>query len=109
MQTLGVEVARRLLLACEELDAEEMLRVGFLSRLVAPEKLEGATTALVANLVGLAPLAVQAMKRILADIAAGSVDEERTRALIERCALSDDLRAGLRAQRDGDTPDFAGG
>lgn len=108
VQALGLGVASRLLLACEELDAEQMLRVGFLHRLVLREELEAATDELASQLVALAPLAVQAMKRMLRDAAAGSFDEDHIRRLTERCGRSADLREGLRARREGRAPEFRG-
>ncbi len=106
--SLGLGAASRLLLAAEELGAEELLRVGFLHRLVAPAELEAATRELAERLAGLAPLAVQAMKRILGDLAAGTLDEEGARALIAACASSRDFREGVRARREGRPPDFQG-
>jgi enoyl-CoA hydratase len=105
---LGLGVASRLLLAAEELDAEEMLRVGFLHRLVSPKDLELATDELAEHLASLAPLAIQAMKRILRAVAGGRVDEAEARALIERCARSEDFREGLLARREGRDPEFRG-
>ena len=81
-EALGLGVATRLLLGAEELDAAEMLRVGFLQRVVPREELEYATDQLVARLVGLAPLAVQAMKLVLRRSGAGG-DDDAVRALID--------------------------
>jgi enoyl-CoA hydratase/carnithine racemase len=105
---LGLGTATRLLLAAEEMDADEMLRVGFLHRLVAPADLDAAARELVDHLGGLAPLAVQAMKRILRGIAAGALDDESARALVDRCATSEDFREGLAARREGRAPRFLG-
>lgn len=105
---LGPGVASRLLLAAEELGADELHRVGFLQRVVAAEELEDAARELTDRLAGLAPLAVQAMKRVLRDIAAGTLDEAEARALIERCSDSADFREGLAARREGRTPRFLG-
>ena len=105
---LGAGVATRLLVGAEEMGADEMLRVGFLHRLAAPSELEAATRDLAARWAGLAPLAVQAMKRIIHDLAAGTVDEARARALIGRCATSEDFREGVRARREGRPPYFRG-
>ena len=66
------------------------------------------TIELAERLAGLAPLAVQAMKRILRDVAAGTLDEAAARALIEACASSRDFREGVRARREGRTPRFEG-
>jgi enoyl-CoA hydratase/carnithine racemase len=108
VQRLGLSVSHRLLVAAEELGAEEMLRTGFLTQLVPPSGLRSATEELATRLVGHAPLAVQAMKRTLNQVAAGTVDRDELDALIEGCAASEDLREGLRAQRERRSPNFLG-
>jgi len=105
---LGLGTTRRLMLAAEELGAEEMLRVGFLDRLVPREGLGPATDELAGRLATLAPLAVQAMKRILNGIAEGALDEEEARDLVARCELSEDLAEGLLARRESRAPAFRG-
>lgn len=108
VQRLGITVAQGLLVASEELDGEEMLRVGFLTHLVAPSRLRSATEQLATRLASHAPLAVQAMKRLLTQVASGSVDPEEARALVARCAASSDLQEGLAAKREGRSPRFEG-
>jgi enoyl-CoA hydratase/carnithine racemase len=109
VETLGLGVASRLLLACEELEAEEMLGVGFLHRLVHQEDLMPAAEAFAARLASLAPLAVQGMKRILGQIARGDVDEQEAERVVAACAASEDLREGLAARRERRDPEFRGG
>jgi enoyl-CoA hydratase/carnithine racemase len=96
------------MLAGEELDAEEMLRAGFLDRLVSPDDLDAATHELAVHLAGLAPLAIQAMKRILRALSVGELDEKETEALVARCETSEDLKEGLRARREGRPTQFRG-
>ena len=108
VQRLGITVAQGLLLANEELDGEEMLRVGFLTHLVARSKLRSTTERLTTKLASHAPLAVQATKRLLTQVVSGSVDIEEARALVARCASSSDLQEGLAAKREGREPRFEG-
>lgn len=108
VERLGLDTAKRILLANEELTAAGMLKLGFLHQVVDPEELRETVDALAARLAGLAPLAVQGMKRILQQVAAGALDEEEARAIVARCQESEDLREGLRAQRAGEEPDFQG-
>ena len=54
VEVLGPGVARRVMLAAEELDAREMLRVGFLDTLVPAERLPAETDELAARLASLA-------------------------------------------------------
>jgi enoyl-CoA hydratase/carnithine racemase len=108
VEALGLGVASRLLLAGEELDADELVSVGFLHLLVRPEDLEAATTTLAARLAAGAPLAVQGMKRILRQVARGEVDAKEASRLVAACATSADLREGLAARRERRDPDFRG-
>lgn len=105
---LGPGAARRILLSAEELDADEMLRVGFLTHLVDAPELDEAVSALTTRLASLAPLAIRNMKQMIAGILDGTLSGEAAEALVGECADSEDLREGLRAWRDGRAPDFRG-
>ena len=105
---LGLAPAQRIFLAAEELEASDMLRVGFLTQLVPRGELTAATAQLAERLAGHAPLAVRAMKRILNQAASGAVDVAEAEARIAECASSQDLREGLRAKREGRPPTFEG-
>jgi enoyl-CoA hydratase len=96
------------MLAGEELDAQRMLATGFVDQLVAREELSAATDALAERLAGLAPLAIQAMKRILRGIAAGALDAGEIDELVRRCESSEDLKEGLLARREGRAAEFRG-
>jgi enoyl-CoA hydratase/carnithine racemase len=108
VQRLGIGTTNRILLAAEEFDADEMLRTGFLTELVAPEALMSTVEALAARIAGLAPLAVQAMKQLIRGVAEGAIDADEARRLIAECADSSDLREGLRAYHEDRSPDFEG-
>ncbi|KGE04768.1 enoyl-CoA hydratase/isomerase family protein [Pseudohaliea rubra] len=108
VQRLGSGVARRILVASETMDADEMLRIGFLDHLVMPAQLEQTVQSYAEQLAGLAPLAVRAMKQIIAGAAAGKLDLDEAEALAARCAASDDLAEGFAAQRAKRPPEFRG-
>jgi enoyl-CoA hydratase/carnithine racemase len=108
VERLGLSTANRILLAAEELEAGELLRVGFLSQCVPRSGFTEAVSALVDRLADLAPLAVQGMKRILLHAAQGSLDRVEAERLIERCEQSSDLQEGLRAWRERRSPEFTG-
>jgi enoyl-CoA hydratase/carnithine racemase len=108
VQKLGVNLARRMLVAAEEFSAEDMLRIGFLDHLVDRGDLERRTQEMAESLAGLAPMAVQAMKEILLQAATGSLDTDRAEALSRACAESEDLREGFIAQKERRTPHFLG-
>jgi enoyl-CoA hydratase/carnithine racemase len=105
---LGMNAAKRLFLTAEKLGAEELLRIGYLTHLVAPEALDATVDALAARLAAMAPLAVQGMKRALNEIGHGALDvaacEERARI----CRDSTDLQEGLAAFREKRDPVFRG-
>lgn len=108
VERLGVNLAKRILVASEEFDAEAMLDIGFLDHLVLPSQLEGSVEARAQHIAGLAPLAVQAMKKILQQAASGSMDMEIAEALAARCLESEDLQEGFAAKREKRVPKFKG-
>jgi enoyl-CoA hydratase/carnithine racemase len=105
---IGLSATRRVMLAGEALETEEMLDVGFLDWLVPADDLVSATEELADRLAGLAPLAVQAMKRVLASLRTGDLGDDEIAELVRRCQESEDLREGLRARREGRPAEFRG-
>jgi enoyl-CoA hydratase/carnithine racemase len=105
---LGVDTAKRLFLLGERLEAEELLRVGFLTELVAPERLEAAVAAKAEALAANAPLAVQGMKKALNDIARGDADLGEIVARAAAAGKSADLQEGRRAWMEKRAPRFTG-
>jgi enoyl-CoA hydratase/carnithine racemase len=108
VERLGVNLAKRILVAAEEFSAEDMLRLGFLDHLVGHLELQARTLDMAQSIAGLAPLAVQAMKQILDGAAQGSINIDLAGGLSRACAESDDLREGFAAQRAKRSPHFQG-
>ena len=108
VRRLGPSIANRILLNAEEMDGEELLRIGFLTALVPREVFEDAVTDRMTRLGDLAPLAVQGMKQIMRGIEDGSMDPLEASAIIDRCTTSDDLREGIAAWKEGREPEFRG-
>lgn len=108
VQALGVNFARRILLAAEQFDARAMLEIGFLDHLVLPASFASATDDIARNMASLAPLAVRSMKNIVAQVLAGSIDEEESREMAAMCVESADFKEGLEAQREKREPRFRG-
>lgn len=108
VRRLGLGPATRILLTAEELDAEEMLRLGFLTHLVDSYHLDDEVAELTDRIAGLAPLAVRNMKRILLGLVHHALDQDEAERLVAECAESDDLRIGLKARRERRKPIFEG-
>jgi enoyl-CoA hydratase/carnithine racemase len=107
-ETLGLDTARRILVAAEEFDTATLLATRFLHRAVPREALESTARSRATELAALAPLAVRTMKQLLGNIARGELDPAAAEQAIARCATSDDLQEGLAAQRERRPPRFEG-
>jgi enoyl-CoA hydratase/carnithine racemase len=108
MRLLGAQIARRLFLAVETFDADALLRIGFLDRLVPRSELEGATAALATQLAAMAPLAVTGMKRTIHELSTGTLDAAAARARVAEAWASADLQEGLAAMKEKRQPVFRG-
>lgn len=106
---LGLNTAKRMILAAEKLTAEEMLRVGFLTHLVeASSELDSRVQELAERLRGMAPLAMSGMKSHLNRMARGDLELTSLERDIQRCADSADLAEGLKALQERRPPLFSG-
>ena len=105
---LGINTAKRILVAAEELTAEEMLALGVIGGLEPPERVLDVVSDIAQQLARLAPLAVHAMLDIFAQAEAGGIDRVRAFELSELCSRSDDLQEGLLAKKERRPPQFKG-
>ena len=103
---LGLAAAKHLFLLAETVSADELLRIGYLDALVAPDALDAEVGRIAALLSGNAPLAVRGMKQSLDEIAGGVFEPARLRERETECAASDDLREGLAAFAERREPRF---
>ncbi|MCZ2440718.1 MAG: enoyl-CoA hydratase/isomerase family protein [Burkholderiales bacterium] len=94
---LGLDVAKRLFLTAERIDAAEMKAIGFLTHLVPAEELDARVAALAATIAGHAPLAVLGMKKHLNAIARGELDAVALAQDVARTLDSADLQEGRAA------------
>jgi len=108
VEHLGVNLAKRVLVASEKFDAQSLLAIGFLDHLLLPSQLEEEVGRLADHLAESAPLAVRSMKEILLMAASGKADPARASELAALCANSEDLREGLLAQSEKRQPRFTG-
>lgn len=105
---LGLATAKRLFLLADEVPAAELLALGYLDRLVAPERLDAEVQVIADALAAGAPLALRGMKTSLDEIARGEYHLSSLREREARCAHSDDLREGKAAFAAKRAPRFTG-
>lgn len=108
VERLGVSLSKRILMAAEQFDAGELLRIGFLDYLVDVDEIVNKTQELADSITLLAPLAVQSMKQLLQQAAEGGIDPNYAQELSNLCADSADLKEGFAAHREKRTPHFVG-
>jgi enoyl-CoA hydratase/carnithine racemase len=105
---LGFNNAKRLFMLAEEQSSEELLRIGYLTDLVAPADLDTRIDAIAARLGDLAPLAVQGAKRAINDIGHQALDVPALEARMKAAKNSEDIREGLIAFKEKRKPVFKG-
>jgi enoyl-CoA hydratase/carnithine racemase len=105
---LGLNAAKRLFLTTDRIEADEMLRIGFLTEVVPADALATRVEALSAQLAGMAPIALLGMKRHLNDIACGRLDADALQDDICRSETSEDLLEGAAAWKEKRPPAFRG-
>lgn len=105
---IGIDIAKQMVLTARLLDADEALRRGFLSELVAADDaLHARTLEIAEGIAGLAPLTVRATKamaRRLLDARVLPDDDD----LIRLCYGSRDFREGRTAFLDKRRPEWTG-
>ncbi len=94
---LGLTQAKRLFLTAQALEAEEMLRIGFLTELVEPAELEHAVARYVDAIIECEPVVIASMKLHLNQTADGCGDIDAQRAAYMRSVRSDELARRLSA------------
>lgn len=108
VERMGLNAAKRLYLTAERIDAQEMLRIGYLTHLLEPGELGTAVDTLTATIAGMAPLALLGMKRHLNRIARGTADMGRIARDCDIARDSADLKEGRTAWLEKRTPKFTG-
>ena len=105
---LGLTGAKRAFLSARPFSAERLWQMGCLEALVDAEDFDATVQQLVGEIAGLAPLAVQATKRSLNEIAAGQTDIEAMRAREALTAGSQDFAEGRLAFQEKRKARFTG-
>jgi enoyl-CoA hydratase/carnithine racemase len=105
---LGVGAAKKLFMTAQPIDAEEMLRIGYLDEIVAPEDLMTRVEELASTLAANAPLAVAGLKCAINEAASGALDRDTLAAVRDLCSQSEDHAEGVRAWAEKRPPKFKG-
>lgn len=93
---LGLNAAKRLFLTAETIAGDDLLSIGFLDRIVAPDDLPAAVDELAGRITACAPQAVAGMKRALNDIARGELDDRAAEAAFAASLRSDEFANALK-------------
>ncbi len=105
---LGLGATKRLFLAMETMDGQELKNIGFLDYLVPSEDLSKKTEELASAMLALAPLSLSGMKATFNDIARASFDEAAAQMVQTICLNSDDFKEGQAALSEKRPPKFTG-
>ncbi len=110
LRQVGEKQARDLLLTGRIIGAEEALRLGLASELVAPEKLQERVRELAASLLENSPASLVATKRLLKSYAAEELDRQITAAVEEnaRIRTTNDFREGVTSFLEKRSPRWTG-
>lgn len=106
VERLGPNAAKRLFLVADTLAADELLRIGYLDRLVEPERLMLLARTLARQLAANAPNAVRAMKQALNAIARGEFDAPALDRAHRASLNSAEAREGIAAWHERRAPRF---
>ncbi|MGF6959737.1 enoyl-CoA hydratase [Paraburkholderia youngii] len=105
---LGIGPAKKLFLTSRTIEAEEMLRIGYLDSLVAYDKIDAEVEAWVHDLLSMAPIPLASMKATLNETARYEYDEALAVAAFERSLGTRDIAEALTAFAEHRSPAFKG-
>lgn len=108
VSVLGVNMAKRLLLASEEFTAEALLDNGYLTHLVSRDQRAQVTRDLAERMANYAPLSLKAMKNISNQSALSQLDKVEANRIAAECNASEDLQEGFKALAEKRKPEFQG-
>jgi enoyl-CoA hydratase/carnithine racemase len=105
---LGVDAAKMLFLTAKKIDAQEMLRIGYLTAVASVDKLDAEVDALADMLAANAPNAMRGMKRTINEFARGALDEAMADARHRDSMSGDEIKEGVAAFAEKRPPRFKG-
>jgi enoyl-CoA hydratase/carnithine racemase len=103
---LGADNARKLFLTAQKISAPEMLRIGYLTAMVAVEYLDEEVDKLAAILAGNAPVAMRGMKRAINEFARGKLNEAAADLRHRESMRSAEIKEGIKAFAEKRPPRF---
>jgi enoyl-CoA hydratase/carnithine racemase len=103
---LGTDNAKKLFLTAQRIDAAEMLRIGYLTAMVAAADLDQEVDRLATILAGNAPVAMRGMKRTINEIAHGKLDEAAADARARDSMRGAEIKEGVKAFAEKRPPKF---
>ncbi|MGC2774422.1 MAG: enoyl-CoA hydratase/isomerase family protein [Bradyrhizobium sp.] len=104
---LGIDNAKRLFLTAEKIGAAEMLRIGYLTALVAGTALDAEVDRLATMLAGNAPVAMRGMKRAINEFARGALDDAAVRRRHLDSMSGAEIREGMKSFAEKRMPKFS--
>ena len=105
---MGPGPTKRMFLTAQPVPADELVRLGYLDEVVAPDQLEARVVELASTIEDLAPLAIANTKRAINDIAGGTPDWAAIDEGASATMRSHDHREGIRALQENRPPEFLG-
>src|SRR4051812_17269699 len=103
---LGVDNAKKLFLTAQKISAPEMLRIGYLTAMVAVEFLDEEVDKLANILAVNAPKAMGGMKRAINEFARGELDERAADQRHRDSMRGDEIKEGIKAFAEKRPPIF---
>lgn len=103
---LGVTRAKQAFLCAETFNAAQLLQMGYIQELVLAAELPTAVDRCLGRILPLAPLAVEALKRSLNELARGEFDPALLRQRQDQSQATQDFAEGCRAFAERRAPQF---
>jgi enoyl-CoA hydratase len=103
---LGADNAKKLFLTAQKIDAQEMLRIGYLTGIAPFEALDEEVGKLACVLAGNAPVAMRGMKRAINEFSRGQMDEAAADRRARDSMRSAEIKEGIAAFAEKRPPKF---